>query len=64
MIHLVHAVAAWLGYGLSGIGVFALVHKSGANRVAATIVALSWILISIYLRVIENQMVLSLITSD
>ena len=64
MVHLVHVVASYLGYAFAGIGVYTLMTAGKANRGTAGIVAIGWVLISIYLRVIENKALLDLILSD
>lgn len=58
MIKLVNVAVYMLGYIFSGIGVYYLMTWSKTTRVAATIVAISWVLISIYFRVIEDKTML------
>jgi len=59
---MVHALASYLGYLFALVGVYTLIQRGGANKGTAGIVAIGWVLVSIYLRVIENQHLLSLIT--
>ena len=64
MIHLVQVLISYLGYIFAGLGVFNLVRRGNANRMTAEIVAIGWVLISIYLRVIENNHILDLIRNN
>jgi len=61
MIHLVQAVFSYLAYLFAGIGVFNLLRLGKANRITAETVAIGWVVVSIYLRVIENREILGLI---